>query len=279
MALQIGQVVQGVALYPARRGAGQGGEAANEPALPRSGQDAPPLTGVGGKALSGPALQALQGEATDEGAAVPGQELSDEQKEQVKKLKARDQEVRRHEAAHAAAGGQYAGAPTFSYEQGPDGQRYAVGGEVSIDTSPVDGDPEATARKADQIRRAALAPADPSSQDQAVAAAATKMKAQAQAQAAQERQAEASGEGEGAAPTEPQVRPAPPGVPGSNDEAAEGKVAIAGPKFGAEAEGEEAGAARRRSEAAEAYGRSNVNAFGTGDDRRKSETSGLSLVA
>jgi hypothetical protein len=331
MALQIGQVVQGVALYPARRGAGQGDEAANDPALPRSGQDAPPLTGLGGRPLSGAALQALQGApsaqdrprgeetsgsgkgeagksetgksdangllkgaegkddaASEDGAAVPGQELNDEQKEQVRKLKARDQEVRRHEAAHAAAGGQFAGSPSFSYEQGPDGQRYAVGGEVSIDTSPVDGDPEATARKADQIRRAALAPADPSSQDQAVAAAAAQMKAQAQAEAAAQRQAEAQGGDEAGAPAGPQAGPqSGPKPPGAKDEAETAKVEIVGPKFGtARAEADEAkpgsgesGEARRRSEAAEAYGRSNVIAFGAKDDRRKGETSGLSLVA
>ncbi|WP_303620985.1 putative metalloprotease CJM1_0395 family protein, partial [Methylogaea oryzae] len=77
---------------------------------------------------------------------------------------------------------------SFSYERGPDGQQYAVGGEVSIDTSPVPNDPEATARKAEQIRRAALAPANPSGQDISVAAAASQMQAQAQAEAAMTRQ-------------------------------------------------------------------------------------------
>jgi hypothetical protein len=28
------------------------------------------------------------------------------------------------------------GAPTYSFKRGPDGQRYAVSGEVGIDTSP-----------------------------------------------------------------------------------------------------------------------------------------------
>ena len=55
----------------------------------------------------------------------------------VRELQQSDAEVRRHEAAHAAAGGEFAGAPTFTYQTGPDGKRYAVGGEVSIDTSPV----------------------------------------------------------------------------------------------------------------------------------------------
>lgn len=102
--------------------------------------------------------------------SATGQELTEEEQEQVQKLKERDQEVRRHEAAHKAAAGQHAsGGPTFDLQRGPDGKQYAVGGEVQIDTSPVEGDPAATIRKMETIRRAALAPADPSSQDRAVA--------------------------------------------------------------------------------------------------------------
>lgn len=79
----------------------------------------------------------------------------------------------------AAAGGLAKGAARFSYQKGPDGQLYAVGGEVSIDTSAVAGNPEATLAKANIIRAAALAPADPSSQDRAVAASAAQMAAAA----------------------------------------------------------------------------------------------------
>ncbi|MGD9852748.1 MAG: putative metalloprotease CJM1_0395 family protein [Nitrospirales bacterium] len=96
------------------------------------------------------------------------------------KLKIRDQKVHRHEQAHlAAAGGLATGGANFSYQTGPDGKQYAVGGEVNIDTSPVQGDPNATIRKAQQIRRAALAPADPSSQDHAVATSASIMEMKA----------------------------------------------------------------------------------------------------
>ena len=77
-------------------------------------------------------------------------------------LKARDREVRAHEAAHKAASGQYAGAVHLDFTTGPDGQQYAVGGEVSIDTSPVAGDPEATVEKMRTIQAAAMAPANPS---------------------------------------------------------------------------------------------------------------------
>ncbi len=114
-------------------------------------------------------------------------QLSEEEKEQVADLKKRDAEVRRHERAHAQAGGQHAGAPSFSYQRGPDGRSYAVGGEVPIDVSPVPGDPQATIRKMEQVARAALAPTDPSSQDRAIAARAASQKLQAQAEAARQR--------------------------------------------------------------------------------------------
>jgi hypothetical protein len=90
----------------------------------------------------------------------------------VRELAAIDRKVRAHEQAHASVGGVYAGAPSFTYQTGPNGVRYAVGGEVSIDISSVPGNPEATLRKAEQVRRAALAPADPSPTDRQVAATA-----------------------------------------------------------------------------------------------------------
>ncbi len=120
-------------------------------------------------------------DARGEKAAAPG-ELSEEEADQVRELKARDQEVRRHEQAHAAAGGAHAGAPSYQYQQGPDGQRYAVGGEVSIDVSPVAGDPGATVQKMRQVKAAANAPAQPSGQDRAVAATADAISQQAQAE-------------------------------------------------------------------------------------------------
>lgn len=116
-------------------------------------------------------------------------ELSEADLKVVRELKQRDTEVRAHEAAHmAAAGGIATGGATFGYQQGPDGVRYAVSGEVNIDTSPVSGDPAATLRKADTIRRAALAPAEPSGPDMRVAASATAMAARAQVELLQKNQ-------------------------------------------------------------------------------------------
>jgi len=104
---------------------------------------------------------------------------------QLDGLKSRDREVKAHEQAHLSAAGGFAlSAAKFTYVVGPDGQRYATGGEVKIDVSPVEGDPEATIRKAETIRRAALAPAEPSSQDYAVAAKAAALAAKAAAELA-----------------------------------------------------------------------------------------------
>lgn len=105
--------------------------------------------------------------------------VSSEDKALVEQLKKRDREVRLHELAHQAVGGQHAGSATFEYQRGPDGRNYAVGGEVSINITPTDS-PEETLEKAKQIRAAALAPAQPSAQDRRVALEAEQMIADAQ---------------------------------------------------------------------------------------------------
>ncbi len=117
--------------------------------------------------------------------AATGEDLSEEQQKQVDELKKRDAEVRRHEEAHQRVGGQYASAPSYEFEQGPDGKNYAVGGSVQIDTAPVEGDPDATIAKMEVVKRAALAPAEPSGQDRSVAA-----QADATAQAARQEKME-----------------------------------------------------------------------------------------
>ena len=129
--------------------------------------------------------QSLKNESVSSGSSP---ELTDEEIRQVTELKQRDTEVRAHEAAHMAAGGVFVrGGASFSYQTGPDNGRYAVGGEVNIDTSPVNGDPEATIRKMQTVRSAALAPANPSGQDRSVAAKASTREARAQQELAKER--------------------------------------------------------------------------------------------
>ncbi|GEM_PF-1099068 len=160
------------------------------PALAREGSKTgviiePPvdseIEGIGGSEQV-EALSDAEAGGHEAGAAEQGstQELSEEEQEAVERLQKRDREVRTHEQAHVAAGGQYVrGGVQYDYANGPDGRRYAVGGEVSIDTSPVSGDPDATIRKAQAIRRAALAPAEPSGQDRRAAASAGQMEAKA----------------------------------------------------------------------------------------------------
>lgn len=126
------------------------------------------------------------------------QERQQAVRDQIQELAARDREVRAHEQAHAAVAGQYGSSPTYSFVRGPDGVSYAVGGEVKIDTSPIPGDPEATLRKAQQLRRAANAPADPSSQDSSVAALAAQMEQQARAELREQQAIEAEQRREGA---------------------------------------------------------------------------------
>lgn len=124
----------------------------------------------------------------------PGDGLSDAEERAVEALKARDSEVRDHEQAHARVGGAYASEPSYSYQVGPDGKRYAVGGEVQIDVSPVPDDPAATITKMDIVKAAALAPAEPSSADRQVASLADAQRAQAMADLTALRSAERRGE-------------------------------------------------------------------------------------
>ncbi|MGQ9830350.1 MAG: putative metalloprotease CJM1_0395 family protein [Thermochromatium sp.] len=112
---------------------------------------------------------------------IRGETLSDEDLRLIEQLKQRDAEVRAHEQAHIAAGGAYIiSGPSYSYQTGPDGKRYAIGGEVGIDTSMNSGDPERNLEKARAIIRAAMAPAEPSAQDLRVAALARAMEIRAQ---------------------------------------------------------------------------------------------------
>ena len=121
------------------------------------------------------------------------QEQQQRQEQQVQDLIERDQEVRTHEQAHQSAGGEYASSPTYQFTQGPDGKRYATGGEVQIDTSAVPGDPAATIAKMQQIRSAALAPAEPSAQDLAVARSAAASEAKARKELMAEQSSKSGG--------------------------------------------------------------------------------------
>ena len=144
--------------------------------------------------------------------------LSPEAERQIQKLRERDREVRAHEQAHIAAGGRYVpGGASFSYQNGPDGRQYAIGGSVQIDCSPVPGNPQATEEKARVVRNAALAPASPSASDQNVAAKAAAMESKARSE-------QAEGKDRAAAPG---------GVDGMRHRAAAAYGRLASPLYGA----------------------------------------------
>ena len=132
----------------------------------------------------------------DAGRSASGAKHEDDPQiqQEIARLKAAEEKVKAHEAAHKAAGGSMTGPISYSYTRGPDGRNYVTGGEVPISVSPGK-TPQETVSRMQQVIQAALAPADPSPQDRAVAA-----QAAAQLQEAQQQQAENSGSGTGKAP-------------------------------------------------------------------------------
>jgi len=114
-----------------------------------------------------------------------GKQLTPAEQAEVAKLVARDREVRAHEAAHLAVAGTMASDVEYTFQMGPDGKMYAVGGRVRITMTPGQ-TPEENLAKARQLRAAANAPSDPSGQDMIVAAEANEMEAEALQEIAKE---------------------------------------------------------------------------------------------
>jgi hypothetical protein len=149
------------------------------------------------RGLSAPGTGAQQDSVTISREAVAAQKgilaqgstsnVSPQEQAEIRKLQQVDREVRQHEQAHLATAGGYArGGANYTYATGPDGKRYATGGEVSIDVSP-SRTPQATISKMETVKRAALAPANPSAQDRAVYAAAVRAEVSAEQQLAKQR--------------------------------------------------------------------------------------------
>ena len=106
-------------------------------------------------------------------------QLSEQELRQLRELKQRDAEVRAHEQAHLAVAGPHArGGASFSFVRGPDGAAYAVAGSVGIDLGK-ERTPEETIAKMQTVRRAALAPLNPSAADRSIAARASVLEARA----------------------------------------------------------------------------------------------------
>ncbi len=143
---------------------------------------------------------------------LDGEPVTEEEQRELEALKKREREVKAHEQAHMAAGaGLVRGGAKYTYERGPDGRMYAVSGEVSIDTS--EGrTPEETIRKMERVKRAALAPAEPSAKDRQVAAGASRIQAEGRAELAEEQREELNQSASGAEKT---PAPNPQGVAGA----------------------------------------------------------------
>lgn len=146
-------------------------------ALARSGAEpgAPRVSSEGALAaqVARAAIESAEEPATSdaEGAEEePAAGLTDAELEAVARLADRDREVRSQEMAQVIAGRPWAGPPVYMYQMGPDGRRYAIGGFVPIDVSPVEGDPQATASKMRVVSDAALVSPGASAADRRVAA-------------------------------------------------------------------------------------------------------------
>jgi len=109
----------------------------------------------------------------------------------IQELRRIEQKVIAHEMAHKTVAGRYAGAVHYTYTKGPDGKLYITGGEVSLDISE-EAEPEETVKKMEIIEAAALAPADPSSQDIRVAQTAAIKRMQAEIEASRKKEEEKS---------------------------------------------------------------------------------------
>lgn len=130
-----------------------------------------------------------------------------------RELEARDREVRAHELAHhAAAGDLAAGGPSYTFQTGPDGKRYAIGGEVKIRLQK-GRTPEETIRNMQRVIRAANAPESPSGPDRAVAGQAARIATEARNELRQQRREE-------------QEQPDDRGVPGAAGDAPGGRARV-----------------------------------------------------
>ncbi|MGB3750737.1 MAG: putative metalloprotease CJM1_0395 family protein [Arcobacteraceae bacterium] len=85
----------------------------------------------------------------------------------VEKFRKKDAEIRTHEQVHASIGNTTTPI-SYSYQQGPDGKMYAIGGSVRFDTS-IPNDPKAASFKLDMLQKAAAGPAQMSGADGSIA--------------------------------------------------------------------------------------------------------------
>lgn len=123
-------------------------------------------------------------EQQNNGGSKNSTELTSDERAQLAELKAVDTKVRAHEAAHQS-GAAAAGGASFTYQKGPDGIMYAVGGEVPVRIQ-TGSTPQESISNLQGVIATALAPADPSPQDISIASKARVMMMKAQQELALE---------------------------------------------------------------------------------------------
>ena len=152
--------------------------------------------------LARPGRDPFAGNAVDNGQDSTGDspktqasqasEYTPSEQRRIAELARIDARVRAHELAHINVGRDLiTSGPSYEYTYGPDGKRYAVAGEVGIDTSP-EQEAQANIDKGQHIQAAALAPADPSPQDYAVATTGKELEALGRSEMHERQSAEAT---------------------------------------------------------------------------------------
>ena len=98
-----------------------------------------------------------------------GSALADCEMNIRQRLESRDRDVRAHELAHYHAGQPYSRAPEYFFVTGPGGRQFAVGGLTPMESALDPGNHATALAKLRILRRAVLAPTDPSPRDREVA--------------------------------------------------------------------------------------------------------------
>jgi hypothetical protein len=110
--------------------------------------------------------------------AMQSRQQEQEIQAEMRDLAACDPGVRNHELVRSAVAGRYSSLPSYEFQRGSDGNNYALNSEASIDLGKAV-TPQAIIDKMEVVRQAAVAIAEPGSQDRQLAVAASRITAQA----------------------------------------------------------------------------------------------------
>jgi len=147
--------------------AGEGADGARTRIVdPRTLTEAQAVAGGVSRSEYRDALKASDDNSNSPNAPSDGTDLDPAEEAVVSQLQARDSAVRQEEEAHAAAAGPYGSAPQYTYQIGPDGNAYAIGGHVDVSVS-LSGSKADRDRALATLQNAALAPNAPSGADMA----------------------------------------------------------------------------------------------------------------